>query len=264
MVDGARDLARIEAALRAAAEIARDWRGRDLRVEYKQGDDPVTVVDREIDAVLREALVRENEGWLSEESVDRPGRLACERVWVVDSLDGTREFIAGVPEWAISIGLVERGRAVAGGVCNPAAEVTVLGSIDTGVFVNGRLAPRRPAPDAARPVILASRSELRKGRWRVFDELGIRPRPTGSVAYKLALVAAGKADATWTMDPRHEWDVAGGVALVLSAGGFACARDGGPLEFNRPEPRLAGVFAATAEAAPWLRPLVGPVLGWRK
>ena len=93
--------------------------------------------------MLRKNLLRDGEGWLSEESVDDVSRLDKSRVWVVDPLDGTREFVAGIPEFCVSIGLVEDGRPVAGGICNPATNETIIGSLDSGVMYNGK--PARPA-----------------------------------------------------------------------------------------------------------------------
>jgi myo-inositol-1(or 4)-monophosphatase len=83
-----------------------------------------------------------------------------------------------------------------------------------------------------RATVLASRSEVNRGEWKKFENCAFSIRAMGSVAYKLALVAAGIADATWTLCPKHEWDVAAGVALVESAGGFAARVDNIPLIFN--------------------------------
>ena len=87
--------------------------------EWKGLNDPVTEADRALDEALRKALPRGDEGWFSEETTDDSSRLEHRPLWIVDPLDGTREFVAGVPEWAISIGYVEDGHAIAGGVCNP-------------------------------------------------------------------------------------------------------------------------------------------------
>ena len=127
------DLAKIEAALREAASAVSVFTPGSIEVELKQGGDPVTAADTAINDVLLKILPAEGEGWLSEETVDDPIRLEKERVWIVDPLDGTREFIQGIPEWSISIGLVENGKAVAGGILNPSTNELVLGSIETGV-----------------------------------------------------------------------------------------------------------------------------------
>jgi myo-inositol-1(or 4)-monophosphatase len=115
-------LTRIEAALEAARGVFARFTPGAIETEYKIGHDPVTEADRAVDAVLRQNLLREGEGWLSEESVDDVSRLSKKHVWVVDPLDGTREFVAGIPEFCVSIGFVEDGRPVAGGICNPATQ----------------------------------------------------------------------------------------------------------------------------------------------
>ena len=124
-------LARIEAAIGAARTFSHALRPERLKRNTKMGHDPVTEADRAVDAVLRQKLLRDGEGWLSEESVDDPIR-ACgkQRVWVVDPLDGTREFVKGIPEFCVSIGFVENGRPVAGGIYNPATNETFLGAIE--------------------------------------------------------------------------------------------------------------------------------------
>src|SRR6266853_658800 len=113
-------LGRIQAALEEARLVFARFTPGEIEAEYKAGHDPVTEADRELDAVLRKNLLRDGEGWLSEESADDHSRLFRSRVWVVDPLDGTREFVAGIPEFCVSIALVDRGRSVAGGICNPA------------------------------------------------------------------------------------------------------------------------------------------------
>ncbi|HET9299280.1 MAG TPA: inositol monophosphatase family protein, partial [Candidatus Polarisedimenticolaceae bacterium] len=115
------ELDRIAAALAEAGEVVARVRRGAVTVTLKTGGDPVTEVDTAVDAVLRKRLPRPGEGWLSEETADDGSRLRMTRVWVVDPLDGTREFVAGIPEWAISVALVEEGSAVAGGVFNPAS-----------------------------------------------------------------------------------------------------------------------------------------------
>ena len=125
-------LKRIHHALEASRAVFARFTPGDIETEYKIGRDPVTEADRELDAVLRQELLRDGEGWLSEESVDDPIRLQRSRVWVVDPLDGTREFVTGIPEFCVSIGFVENGRPVAGGIYNPATDESFLGSIESG------------------------------------------------------------------------------------------------------------------------------------
>src|ERR1700745_162741 len=136
-------LARIEAAIAAARVVFARFTPGEIETEYKIGLDPVTEADRALDAVLRQNLLRDGEGWLSEESADDMSRLSKKRVWVVDPLDGTREFVQGIPEFCASIAFVEGGQPVAGGLCNPATNETIIGAIDCGVMYNGK--PARPS-----------------------------------------------------------------------------------------------------------------------
>lgn len=239
----AETLERIHSALLAARSVLGRFTAGAIETEYKIGHDPVTEADRSVDAVLRKELLREGEGWLSEETVDDFTRLEKSRVWIVDPLDGTREFVAGIPEFCVSVAMVEDGRPVAGGICNPATDEIFLGSVDSGVTYNGK--PARPSErtslDGA--LILASRSEVKRGEWKQFENANFKVRPMGSVAYKLALVSAGLADVTFTLTPKNEWDVAAGAALVESAGGFVRTLDGQRLRCNNRNPLLSGLLA---------------------
>lgn len=237
-------LERIQSALNAARDVFARFTPGEIEAEYKAGHDPVTEADRAVDAALRQNLLRQGEGWLSEESVDDPSRLEKSRVWVVDPLDGTREFVIGLPEFCVSIAFVEHGRPVAGGIYNPATKETIIGSIDSGVLYNGQ--PARPSQKTSLKgaVILASRSEIKRGEWQPFAGGEFEVRAMGSVAYKLALVAAGRADVTFTLTPKHEWDVAAGAALVQSAGGFVATLDNLPLRCNNRNPLLSGLLAS--------------------
>ena len=123
-----------------------------------------------------------------------------------------------------------------------------LGSVDSGVTLNGKSAlPRKHLRLLNRRKILASRSEVKRGQWKRFEGRGFTIVPMGSVAYKLACVAAGLADGTFTLVPKHEWDIAAGVALIQSAGGIAQITDGSAPSFNHPNPLLPGLIAAGAE-----------------
>ncbi len=253
-------LSRIQAALEASRAVFARFTPGAIATEYKAGHDPVTEADRALDAVLRKELLREGEGWLSEESADDPIRLKHARVWVVDPLDGTREFVSGIPEFCASIGFVENGRPVAGGIFNPATDETFLGSIDSGVTYNGKLAKpsQRKSLDGA--VVLASRSEVKRGEWKAFENSSLKIRPMGSVAYKLALVSAGLADLTFTLTPKHEWDVVAGAALVQSAGGFVSTLDKAALTANRRDSLLSGLLASGPYLKDKLIALVEPHL----
>jgi myo-inositol-1(or 4)-monophosphatase len=236
-------LERIRNAMSEAQLVFARYTPGEIQAEYKAGRDPVTEADKELDAVLRKHLLQSGEGWLSEESADDLSRLKCEHVWIVDPLDGTREFVEGIPEFCISIAFVVNGKAFAGGICNPATDEMFLGSAQSAVTYNGAPVRASQRNSLAGAVVLASRSETKRGEWERFREGPFRIEPTGSVAYKLAKVAAGLADATFTLSPKHEWDVAAGVTLVKSAGGFSRPLNASDFTFNQKPPLLPGLIA---------------------
>ena len=248
------DLERIESALEVAGAILSGFRSGDVAAVHKSNLDPVTEADLAVDHALRELLVRDDEAWLSEETADDHVRLSAGRVWVVDPLDGTKEFVEGLPEWCVSIALVEDGRAVAGGILNPAAGFLAIGAEGQGCLLNGVPVTVSTCATLPSALVLASRSEVRRGQWKRWEGTDVIVEAMGSVAYKLARVACGLADATWTLVPKHEWDIAGGVALINAAGGWARNLAGEPPRFNQAHPWLSGLIAAGPGLADWLTP----------
>src|SRR5205085_7595092 len=107
-----------------------------------------------------------------------------------------------IPEFCVSVGMVENGRPIAGGICNPATKETFIGSLETGILYNGK--PARPSQrkTLAGATVLASRSEVKRGEWKMFENASMKILPMGSVAYKLARVSAGLADITFTLTPK--------------------------------------------------------------
>jgi myo-inositol-1(or 4)-monophosphatase len=229
-----------------------------VRVDRKMGGDPVTDVEREVNQLLFEILVQDGEGWLSEESADNEERLKCSRVWLVDPLDGTKEYVRRIPEWCISIALMEDGGLVCGGIYNPQTDEMFYGSRETGVICkNSSSVTRADHEKQAGPaLVLVSRSEVERGEWKRFQKKDLRLQPMGSVAYKLALVASGKADATWTLVPKNEWDVAAGVALLLAARGHVRTSDGLPPSFNNRNTLFPGLVGLSATGIERLRPFL--------
>lgn len=250
--------------LRIAIEAAREAGGA-IRGYYKDSytvkdkgqDNPVTDADLASNAILEARLrgARPAFGWLSEESVDDPARLDCEWAWIVDPLDGTKEFTLGIPEFVISIGLAQDGAAQLGVLYNPITDELFAGFVGGGATLNGK--PCRVSShltlEGAR--VVCSRTELKKG---VFDRWSgqLTPQAVGSVAYKFGRVAAGQAEATFTPQPRNEWDLCGGVALVLAAGGRCTNGAGEPYTFNRRNPLHQGVAATNGHLHPAILGLI--------
>lgn len=156
---------------------------------------------------------------------------------MVDPIDGTREYLQGHPEYAISVGLVVRGRPALGVVYNPATDEMHAG-----------VCPE-PPPEAAggRPagkyLALVGRGEDMLGEVPPLPGPA-RTRAVGSVAYRLALVAEGRGDVVVTWYPRQEWDVAAGAALCLAKGLAVTDVLGNPIPFNQPQPVVRGLLVA--------------------
>jgi len=245
------DLELALAAARAAGRVVLAAFGTEQPVTEKGPDQPLTPADLEADRLLKRLLLEERDGygWLSEETADNPDRLGCSRVWIVDPIDGTRSFIAGRPEFAISIGLAEDGAAVLGVVHNPATGElcwAIRGAGAYRVLDDGameRLAVRGWMPGET-PVLAASRSEIARGELDPFRSRS-HLLPVGSTAYKLVKIAAGEADGFLSRGPKSEWDVCAGDLLVREAGGRATDLAGRPLLYNRPNPFVAGILASS-------------------
>ena len=246
------DLQRIFNTLRSvAAEVSAFDMGA-ITVTHADNGDPTTTLDHRINDIIRETLPRDGEGWLSEESKDDPRRLEHRRVWIVDPIDGTREFVKNIPEWAVSIGLSIDNQAVAGGVLNPCTGELFLGSLTHPLEVIQVRGSHPEGPRGKSDSVLVSRSEYNKGKWAAFEEAGLPVLPVGSVAYRLARVAAGLDAATCTFETRSEWDVAAGVALMYAGGGRVETGGSKRIEFNNQVPLLKALFAFAKGCPPEL------------
>lgn len=241
------------AELAAAKSAARDagvavmglFKGR-FDVHEKSRNNPVTTADLEANRIIRETLRRAFplDGWLSEEDQDNAERLRRSRVWVVDPIDGTREFIEGVPQFAISIALAVDGVPKIAVVFNPAKNRFYEAAAGSGAFLNGEVIRVTPRHDIDGALLLVSRSEPRKKFQLLVDHCEIKP--VGSIAYRLAKVAGGDGDGTVTFRTIHEWDICAGVLIVQEAGGRVVDGAGAVMTFNRQIPKHRGVVASNA------------------
>ena len=228
----------IEAVRLAGEEVAR-LRRDGVRYGRKEGWELVSEADIHAAEILHASLTRAypGDGWLSEEHADTSLRLRRDRVWIVDPIDGTREYLQGIPEYAISVGLAIDGRPALGVVHNPATrELFAATCLDA--------AERPPTEPTGLPFeVLVGRGEQAHDEVPELPE-GAATRGVGSVAYRLALLAEGRGNATLTGHGRSEWDVAAGAALCLAAGLRVTGVLGDDLEFNQPEPYVRGLLAA--------------------
>ena len=223
----------INASLKAG-EIIMQYYCDDYEIKEKGYHNPVTTADKEADSYLKSTLMsaRPQYGWLSEETVDSKNRLNKEKVWIVDPLDGTKEFIEGVPQFVVSIALVEKGISIIGVLHNPVTKETFHAAKGEGAYLNqGQY--RCSIKDSTRDmVILNSRSETRRGLWEPYKKHFKELQPIGRVAYKMGLTAIGKADIFATLRPKNEWDICAGTCLINEAGGKVINLNGKDITFN--------------------------------
>lgn len=229
---------------RAAGAAIMDYYQSDFSVRDKMPDNPVTDADYAADRLLRERLLAllPEAGWLSEETADNAKRLEKEVVWVVDPLDGTKEFVMGIPEFTVSVALVKEGQPVLGIIFNPVTGELYAAERGKGMTFNGEEATTSGRAAFAGAVVDASRSEVKRGEFEPFASQ-VDVNVMGSIAYKLARVAAGQADATWSRGPKNEWDICAGALLVQEAGGRCVDLDDEAFTFNRPYPKVNGIIA---------------------
>jgi myo-inositol-1(or 4)-monophosphatase len=229
---------------RAAGAVIMNYYRDSYSVKDKSPDNPVTDADLAADQLLHKrlkALVPEA-GWLSEETVDSAERLSKKLVWVVDPLDGTKEFVMGIPEFAVSVALVEDGDPVIAVIFNPASGELFYAMRGKGAHASGNTAKVSDQGVLRAARVDASRSERKRGEFSPFEEL-VRLKTVGSIAYKLARVGAGLADATWSRGPKNEWDICAGVLLIQEGGGRCVNLDNQSFTFNQPYPKVNGIIA---------------------
>jgi myo-inositol-1(or 4)-monophosphatase len=252
------DLELARAAAREAGEILRKHFGTALDVRLKEVDQPVTIADLESDRALRERLLAATPGysWVSEEGTPLRGR--GERQWVVDPLDGTANFVRGIPEFAVSVGLVERGTPVVGVVYNPMSDELYDARRGGGAYRNGKGVAAASWP-AARPLLLASRSELDRGEipplpvpWSV--------APLGGTALKMARIADGSAHVYLSFGLKRSWDVCAGEVIAREAGAHPLRIDGTPIACEDDHAGFRGLVVVCRggeELLPMIRRIAG-------
>lgn len=235
------DPTRLESIVRAAGRMAiARWPGAGFAVESweKSPGNPVCAADLEVDAFLKQELgaLLPGSGWLSEETADDTARLEREFVWLVDPIDGTRDFLKGRAGWGVSVALVEQGRPVAGLLCAPAREEMWSAYAGRGATRNGgaiRASQRHQMPGARIPLLDAAAP---------FLDLERVNRPN-AIALRVAMVAADEADVVSSVRWGHEWDIAAASLIAEEAGARVTDVHGASLSFNKHDPRSFGIIA---------------------
>ena len=232
----------VAAIAHEAGRIALARFGTDVASRTKADGSPVCEVDLDVDRFLHQRLgaLLPDAGWLSEETADSRDRLARARVWVVDPIDGTRDYLRGRAGWCVSIALVEGERVVLGVLDAPVRGEVWRAAAGAGATRNGaaiRAARRNTLTGARVPADALPRGDR--------DTFVAVAKPN-SIALRIAMVAAGEADLVATPRPGNEWDIAAAALIAAEAGATVSDALGRRLVFNQATPRASGVLASAA------------------
>lgn len=251
----AHDLPLLIDAARMAGRVATSFVGKTAR-SWDKADDagPVTEADLAVNDMLQTSLraARPDYGWLSEESEDTADRLSRDRVFIIDPIDGTRSFVEGSNTWAHSIAVAENGVITAAAVYLPLRKRLYAAALGQGATLNGMPLAASRNTHMESSTILAARPAMLSRYWKSGVEPQFKRSYRPSLAYRLALVGAGRFDGMITLRRSWEWDIAAGALIVSEAGGAITDQTGQPLRFNNPDPRLNGVVAASTTVQPAL------------
>ncbi|EKE44911.1 inositol monophosphatase [Oceaniovalibus guishaninsula JLT2003] len=241
----ASDLALLLDAATAAAGIAMEHWQRPVHRWDKTDGTPVSAADIAVNEALERTLrdARPDYGWLSEESPDDPRRLTADACFVIDPIDGTRAYLDGKRDWALSLAVVRGGRPVAGVVHMPARDAVYAAAAGQGATLNGRPIAASGQADADGARTLASRPTYADTHWRG-GVPAFQRHFRSSMAWRLALIGEGRFDAMLTLRPAWEWDIAAGALIAAEAGAAVTDRHGAALVLNSADRRANGILAA--------------------
>lgn len=239
--DNLREARRLGAVLREAGAVAlKTFRGQ-IKSWTKGHNSPVSEADMAVDALLREKLSRPDIGWLSEESQDDKSRLEGHALYIADPIDGTRAYLAGLPDWSICAALVAHGRPVVAGVYVPVDDHLFLAAAGHGTTRNGEKVRVRDGGTLTGASVA--------GPARYLQNLAaqadiVREPKIHSLALRLTRVAEGRIDAAMASVNAHDWDLAAADLLVHEAGGEMTTLSGEKLVYNLHDPVHGAVIAA--------------------
>lgn len=234
------DRSRLEAIVREAGRLAlASWPGHGHALESweKEKGSPVSAADLAVDAFLKRELTAllPSAGWLSEETMDAPERLAGGLIWLVDPIDGTRDYIRGRSGWSVSVALISSGRPLFGLLDAPARGEFWMGESGQGSWRNGKR------------LVASSRAALPGARVPAHSlppvdaDLVMVDQPN-SIALRIAMVAADEADLLATLRWGFEWDIGAAALIAREAGAAVTDAFGQPLNYNKRDPRAFGVL----------------------
>ena len=243
----------LKSAVRDAGALAISYFKQEIQSFKKPDGSDVSEADLAVDAALKLDLItrRKDYGWLSEESPDDRSRLNHSRVWMIDPIDGTSAYLRHIAEWTVSAALVEDGVPVLGVIYNPATDEFFHAMRGHGAFLNDVPIHVSGKSTLLGAKMIASGGLFKKKIWEdPWPE--VEARWVNSVAYRLALVACGKGDATISLTAKAEWDLAAAAVIMAEAGGITSDHHGNPHHYNRERPRFPSLVASGKALHPLL------------
>jgi len=246
--------------VREAGALCLHWLAAGARTWDKSPGNPVTEADIAVNDLiaLRLGAARPGYGWLSEETRDDLSNRSAQRIFVVDPIDGTRAFMRGDPGFCVSIALLDRNRPVAGVLFNPMTDELLAARAGAGAALNGQPIRASAATAVGESRMIGQPSvfskSVRAAHWPGMVLLDPLPN---AIAWRIALVAAGRCDAAVALNSKNDWDLAAAVLILAEAGGVATDRNGDAFVFNGSSLVKAGVVAAGAGLHPLLLESLG-------
>lgn len=257
------DIRLVRQVTEEAGRIALSYFARDCRAWDKSPDNPVSEADLAVDEFLRTTLMsnRTGYGWLSEETEDQPERLRCGRLWIVDPIDGTRAFLRGGDDWAVSVALIQDERPVIAALYAPAKDAFYFAEAGKGATKNGK------------PIMVNQTAHVENARMMgepcAFKSEKLWPTPwpdsmyveqANSIALRLCQIADGQFDACVTLRPKNDWDMAAADLILREAGGTVMTGRGNSLIYNREKPLHDHIVAACPTLIPEIMERVEPAI----
>lgn len=246
------ELNTVRLALNQASERMRRMTYEGLKVQIKSDGSPVTNVDLAVNQILQDTLLAAfpHDAWLSEEAPDDKARLHTQRVWILDPIDGTKPFIKSLPHYTISLALIDQGQPALGVIFNPATQEYFCAIRGQHATLNGQPIHVRTTSPHSRRTFFVNHGQVGHSTLQAWRQEHDCPPLMGSIAYSLALVAAGQVDGVIYVGQQNEWDIAAALILIQAAGGLVLDNNLKPIHCNQPHPTLNGIIAIRPDALP--------------
>jgi myo-inositol-1(or 4)-monophosphatase len=246
------DLALMTEVAREAGKLSLEWLEKGARSWDKSPGNVVTEADIAVNDLISKRLrhARPGYGWLSEETKDNAADRTQSRVWVIDPIDGTKDFVKGEPGFCVSIACIEGSQPTVGVVYNPVLDELLAARLGGGATMNGKTIRVTACGDLSCRMVGQPDVFVRGEAARYWPGIEILTPIPNSIAWRMCLVASGRWDAAVALNSKSDWDLAAAVLLISEAGGVTTDRFGQSFAFNRPSVIQNGVVAAGAGLHP--------------